>query len=222
MSWGAESNTKPAGRILHHFLFLSLQGGAGSGETVEFAIPFLYLLYLAPGWLLLTVVPVPPQCAGGLPIWGFPLGLVGPTLKWHQLWWGYCSSAQKIPLSYKPGYPPSATACSPLDHFRMMWVLKSCLFESLLCSGLLPLQLGQQTVTLPLQAGLYLFPPMSWYDPLIAVPNMPGSSHKACCVFCVIHVIPGWEWVLSSCPLPWCRGELLPDTWRVKELCTQK
>lgn len=55
------------------------QRGAGGGETVEFAIPFLYLLYLAQGWLLLAMVPVPPPCAGGLPVWGFPLGSVGPT-----------------------------------------------------------------------------------------------------------------------------------------------
>lgn len=32
------------------------------------------------------------------------------TLKRHRLWWGYCSSAQIVPLSCKPGYPTSATA----------------------------------------------------------------------------------------------------------------
>lgn len=103
----------------------------------------------------------------------------------------------------------SSSTCPPLDHFRLMWFLKLCLFNSHLCSGLLPFQLGQQPVNgdTSSTSRCLSFPSQGliWSLNCSAICPCQGLVTRPECVFVSYMQYLQWR---GFCPVPWGRGEL--------------
>lgn len=160
VSWRAKSNIKPPGGILHHILLLFSGRCWGWGNCWvchPLSVPSVSSRRVVTAW----GVPIPPPCAGGLPIWEFPLGPVGPT-HWNDI---DCDGATAVLPRY---YPRVANQDIPHQQqhmssfrpfqsdviFKVMFILVICALDYSFSS----LDSNLWTVTLPLQASVYLFP----------------------------------------------------------------
>lgn len=123
---------------------------------------------------------------------GLSTGTCGSnSLKQHQLWWGYCSSAQ----IRQTRIAPTSNSVSSFRPFQRDVIFKVTLISEsvVLCpawTANCDTSSTSRSLSLPSHE-------LIWAFNCSAICPCQGLVTRPECVFCVIHVMPGGEWVLS-------------------------